>query len=101
METSALQKLLASILCVTFVTGFLGAADLPEPEGVAGLRYYYPLPPANPPKVYEADLIVYGASPAGITAAVQVQRMGKKAIVAEFGRHAGGLTAGGLSATDV
>ncbi len=77
------------------------ADALPDAEGVPTLRYWSPSTPANPPKTYEADLIVYGASPGGVTAAVQIQRMGKKAIVAEFGRHVGGLTAGGLSATDV
>jgi len=78
------------------------AADvLPDAEGAPGLRYWYPLPKANPPKTYEADLIVYGASPAGVTAAVQTRRMGKSAIIAEFGTHVGGLTSGGLSATDV
>jgi hypothetical protein len=88
--------------CVAVASFFLSAADeLPPAEGAAALRYWYPLPAENPPKVIEADLIVYGASPAGVTAAVQAQRMGKKAVVAEFGNHVGGLTSGGLSATDV
>ena len=74
---------------------------LPEAEGVPSLRYYAPSTPANPPKTYEADVIIYGASPGGVTAAVQLHRMGKKAIIAEFGNHVGGLTTGGLSATDL
>ncbi len=75
--------------------------QLPDAEGAPGLRYYSPSTPANPPKAYEADVIIYGASPGGVTAAVQLQRMGKKAIIAEFGNHVGGLTTGGLSATDL
>ena len=87
-------------LAVVTSTGF-AVEQLPDAEGVPGLRYYAPSTPATPPKTYEADVIIYGASPGGVTAAVQLQRMGKKAIIAEFGNHVGGLTTGGLSATDL
>ena len=63
-------------------------------------RYYYPVPPANPPHVIEADVCVYGATPGGVTAAVQAARMGKRAVLVEFGRNVGGMTASGLSDTD-
>jgi len=67
---------------------------------VAALRYYYPLPAANPSQVIDADVCVYGGTPGGVTAAIQSGRMGKKAVLVEFGKHIGGLTSGGLSATD-
>ena len=71
------------------------------PAGASpGLRYYYPVPLANPPRVIEADVCVYGATPGGVTAAVQASRMGKRAVLVEFGRHVGGMTASGLSDTD-
>jgi len=92
------------VLCcaLALLAGSIRAVDtLPEAEGVPSLRYYSPSTPATPPKTYEADVIIYGASPGGVTAAVQLHRMGKKAIIAEFSNHVGGLTAGGLSATDV
>src|SRR5882724_11727313 len=103
METTALPRFFPAIILAAFCALAFSAfsAELPDAEGAPALRYYYPLPKVNPPKTYDADLIVYGASPAGITAAIQMQRMGKKAIVAEFGKHVGGLTSGGLSATDV
>jgi hypothetical protein len=47
------------------------------------------------------DVVVYGATSGGITAAIQAQAMGKSVIVVEPGRHLGGLTAGGLGATDI
>jgi len=47
------------------------------------------------------DVVVYGATSAGIIAAIQVRRMGKSVILIEPGRHIGGLTAGGLGATDI
>lgn len=49
----------------------------------------------------KADLCIYGASSAGIAAAVQANRMGLKVAMAEFGGHIGGLTTGGLGATDI
>jgi hypothetical protein len=47
------------------------------------------------------DVVVYGATSGGITAAIQAQAMGKSVIVVEPGRHLGGLTAGGLGSTDI
>jgi hypothetical protein len=49
----------------------------------------------------QADVCIYGGTAAGVAAAVQVARMGKTAVVAEFGNHLGGMTSGGLGATDI
>ncbi len=48
-----------------------------------------------------ADVIIYGGSSGGITAAIQTARMGKKAILIEPTQFLGGLTTGGLGATDI
>ena len=56
---------------------------------------------AEPAKVVDVDVCVYGGTSGGVAAAVQAARMGKKAIVVEPGRHLGGMTAGGLSAVDI
>jgi hypothetical protein len=69
-------------------------AETPNP----GLTYYYE---TDAPVVeVEADVVVYGGTSGGVIAAVQASRMGKSAVLVEFGRHVGGLTAGGLTATD-
>jgi len=47
------------------------------------------------------DVVVYGATSAGIAAAVQVHRMGKTVIIVAQGKHIGGLTTGGLGQTDI
>ena len=52
-------------------------------------------------EVIEADVCVFGATSAGIAAAVQVARMGKTVVIAEPGKFIGGLTTGGLGATDI
>ncbi|SDE25551.1 FAD dependent oxidoreductase [Paenibacillus sp. UNCCL117] len=49
---------------------------------------------------YEYDVIVYGGNAAGIMAGVQAVRMGLRTIVLEPGVRLGGLTTGGLGATD-
>jgi len=63
------------------------------------LHYYAPT--KAEPIVVEADVCVYGGSPGGVTAAIQANRMGKKGVLVTFGKHVGGLTSGGLTATDV
>ncbi|WP_328339302.1 FAD-dependent oxidoreductase [Micromonospora sp. NBC_00421] len=46
------------------------------------------------------DLVIYGATSAGIMAAVQMRRLGGTAVIVEPGSHVGGLTTGGLGYTD-
>lgn len=49
----------------------------------------------------EYDVVVYGGTSAGVTAAVQAARMGRSVLVIEPGKHLGGMTSGGLGATDI
>lgn len=48
-----------------------------------------------------ADVIIYGGSSGGVAAAIQTARMGKKAVLIEPTKFLGGLTTGGLGATDI
>jgi FAD dependent oxidoreductase len=52
-------------------------------------------------EVIESDVCVYGGTVAGAAAGVQAARMGKSVVIAEFGNHVGGMTSGGLGATDI
>ena len=49
----------------------------------------------------EKDLVIYGATPAGIAAAVQARKMGLEPILIEPTGRIGGLTTGGLGQTDI
>ena len=49
----------------------------------------------------EADLVVYGSSPAAIATAVQARRMGRSCVVVSPETRIGGLTTGGLGQTDI
>jgi hypothetical protein len=52
-------------------------------------------------EVVETDVLVFGGTAAGVSAACTAARFGKKAVVTEFGKHIGGLTSGGLGWTDI
>ena len=49
----------------------------------------------------ERDVVIYGATPAGIAAAVQARKMGLEPILLEPTSRIGGLTTGGLGQTDI
>jgi len=47
------------------------------------------------------DVVVYGATACGVMAAVAAHAAGARTVLAEPGRHVGGMVSGGLSWTDV
>jgi hypothetical protein len=47
------------------------------------------------------DIVIYGGTSAGVAAAIQSSRLGKSVILIEPSSHVGGLTTGGLGATDI
>jgi FAD dependent oxidoreductase len=47
------------------------------------------------------DIVIYGGTSGGITAGIQAMRMGKTAVIIEPTKFLGGLTTGGLGATDI
>ena len=49
----------------------------------------------------DADLVIYGGTSAGVAAAVQARREGLQVVLIEPSAHLGGLTTGGLGATDI
>ncbi|CAN5918975.1 FAD-dependent oxidoreductase [soil metagenome] len=46
------------------------------------------------------DVVVYGATASGVTAAIAAAREGSRVLLVEPGRHVGGMVTGGLSHTD-
>jgi len=79
------------------MTGFVVQAGLLVAAWAAGLMAGS-APAAEARK--QADVVIYGATSAGVAAAVQVSRMGHSVILIEPGQHVGGLTSGGLGFTD-
>jgi hypothetical protein len=53
------------------------------------------------PRAESYDIVIYGGTSAAVTAAVQARRMKKTVVIIEPTRHVGGLTTGGLGATDI
>jgi hypothetical protein len=58
---------------------------------------------ANPKQKADGpfDVVIYGATSAGIAAAVQVKRLGGTVVLIEPTKRIGGLTTGGLGQTDI
>ena len=50
---------------------------------------------------FQQDVLVYGATPAGITAAITLKKYGYSVRIAECSRFIGGMTTSGLGATDL
>jgi len=73
------------------------------PPALPGLRHHLPAPagPAGSELATEADVVVYGATSGGVTAAVRAAREGLSVLLLAFDDHVGGMTAGGLGETDV
>ena len=55
----------------------------------------------SPENVIEVDICIYGGTSAGVIAAYSAKMMGKSVILVEPGKYLGGLTTGGLGATDI
>lgn len=64
------------------------------------LRYYAPAT-AQLNRSLDRDLCIYGGTSGAIAAAVTASRLGLSVVVLEQSRHVGGMTAGGLSLTDI
>lgn len=47
------------------------------------------------------DVVIIGATPGGIAAAVSAARLGRRVLLAEYQRHPGGMAASGLGKSDI
>ena len=82
---------LLRLLCVAVCAFAQGA-----PPGLAGVE----VAAAAGQPAAEFDVVVYGATSAGVIAAVQARRLGKRVVLVGPDRHLGGLSSGGLGFTD-
>jgi len=80
-RTSRLIRRLAAIFSAAF------AAAVPRAESAAGEPAW--------------DIVVYGGTSAGVSAAIQASRMGKSVVLIEPSSRLGGLSSGGLGQTDI
>lgn len=67
--------------------------------GIATVISFAPTMGSTAEQAY--DVVVYGGTSGGVAAAIQVARMGKSVVLIESSAHIGGLTSGGLGATDI
>ena len=89
------------LIAVVMFCGCISSSHISYENSNFQKLYYYRKVDSGKSKIIECDLAVYGGTPAGVTAAVQAARMGKKVILLTSNQFVGGLTSGGLTATDV
>ncbi len=99
MNRTHTKLLIASAIAIFFVGQLSWGVSSGRCEE-RGLRYYRQVEPGEA-KVLECDVLVYGGTPAGVAAAIQAARDGKSVMLVSFNQHVGGLTSGGLTATDL
>jgi hypothetical protein len=78
----------------------LGLVEVSSFAAPAPVRYQ-PVVEKQGSRTLDCDVAVYGGTPAGVTAAVQAARLGKSVIFLSFNGFVGGMTSGGLTATDI
>lgn len=66
----------------------------------SNLSYYTPSATKQGTEPLQVDICVYGGSAAGVVAALAARRRGRSVALLVNGLHLGGLTTGGLGATD-
>jgi hypothetical protein len=92
MQMQALIAALAAAILASFGLGPAAAsqnAEVAEGRGSSTSRQE------------SYDVVIYGGTAAGVVAAFQAARQDKQVVLIEPGKHLGGLTAGGLGATDI
>lgn len=101
MNKCVMTNIVTTASCLALMASASFAKELPKPTTPnPGLRYYYPVAKAAEPKEYNFDVVIYGASPAAVSAACQAKKMGKSVGVFVFRRHVGGMSSSGLSDPD-
>jgi hypothetical protein len=69
--------------------------------GITGTSAYYRPPAVSSPSLLQTDVLVYGGTPAGVAAAIEASRLGRKVLLISCNQYVGGMTSGGLTATDL
>jgi len=65
------------------------------------LAAVFPAGFSSPARAEAHDIVIYGGTSGGVAAAIQASRMGKSVVLIEPSKFLGGLTTGGLGATDI
>ncbi len=90
-----------SFLAVMALT-FTASVNFSHADNEFGSHLFYYRPTqAGKADTIECDVAIYGGTPAGVTAAIQAAKLGRKVVLISHNQHVGGMTSGGLTATDV
>lgn len=96
-----MRFIIATSLTLLLLAGGQGRPRAADQTAWAGPKYLETVPGVSPGTRHSFDVIAYGGTPGGVAAAIQAARMGKKTALLSFNCHVGGMTSGGLTATDI
>jgi len=91
--TSSVFSLLTAALLLVPSTG--GCHEAEEKS------FYFRPEAVRKPQTFECDVAIYGGTPAGVAAAIEAARLGRKVLLLSFDGYVGGMTSAGLTATDL
>jgi hypothetical protein len=92
------RHLFIAMIAIAFIANM--NRSLADESSENKLFYYRPTE-AGKAMTTACDVAIYGGTPAGVTAAIQAASSGQKVILISHNQHVGGMTSGGLTATDV
>jgi hypothetical protein len=95
-----MMKSATSIFAPAAISAVL-LGSLPAGWCAEGAPFYHRPADERKPALRECEVAVYGGTPAGVAAAIEAARLGRKTLLLAFNRHVGGMTSGGLTATDL
>ncbi|QDU80696.1 FAD dependent oxidoreductase [Polystyrenella longa] len=80
--TSRIALLFSGLFCLLVASSPMCAADTEQAR-------------------YQSEVVVYGATPGGVSAAISAARMGNEVVLIAYQQHVGGMTASGLGKSDI
>jgi NADPH-dependent 2,4-dienoyl-CoA reductase/sulfur reductase-like enzyme len=95
-----MMKAATGILAPAVIAAVLLGA-VPAGWCAEGAPFHYRPAAERKPAARECEVAVYGGTPAGAAAAIVAARPGRKTLLLSFDGHVGGMTSGGLTATDL
>jgi FAD dependent oxidoreductase len=96
-----LGKIYMKILFTVVLFALVLSTSLCAEQTTTGAPAYYRPATVRSPSLLQVDVAIYGGTPAGVAAAVEAGRLGHKVLLISCNQYVGGMTSGGLTATDL
>jgi len=89
------------LIALVFGTSLCAEQKPDAVQAITGAPAYYRPAAVRSPSLLQLDVAIYGGTPAGVAAAIEAARLGRKVLLVSCNQYVGGMTSGGLTATDL